>query len=130
MDLKELIRISILLDHDYVLILLYRIRCFHNYRLLIMKESVIVTGAAGFIGYHLTKTLVDKGFSVYAVVRPGSNSNSRIRNLSGVDLLECNINMDSFENFSSLFYEKSDYFFHLAWEPADRYDYSRQMQTA
>ena len=29
-----------------------------------IKEKILVTGAAGFIGYHLTKKLISKGYDV------------------------------------------------------------------
>jgi UDP-glucuronate 4-epimerase len=32
-----------------------------------MKVKVLVTGAAGFIGFHLTKRLIDLGFNVYGI---------------------------------------------------------------
>src|SRR5256885_16981298 len=35
--------------------------------------SVLVTGATGFIGAHLTRRLVAEGWDVHLVVRPGSD---------------------------------------------------------
>jgi len=32
-----------------------------------MKRNILVTGSAGFIGFHLTKSLLEKGFSVVGV---------------------------------------------------------------
>ena len=29
--------------------------------------KILVTGAAGFIGYHLSKNLLDKGYSVFGI---------------------------------------------------------------
>lgn len=34
---------------------------------------VLVTGAAGFIGCHVARSLVERGADVYALVRPGTN---------------------------------------------------------
>ena len=38
-----------------------------------MNEKVLITGASGFIGYHLTKAVLEAGFSVDAAVRRGSD---------------------------------------------------------
>ena len=38
-----------------------------------MKEKVFITGASGFIGYHLVKEALGKGMEVDAAVRPTSN---------------------------------------------------------
>jgi len=36
-----------------------------------MKETIFVTGATGFIGKHLVEGLIQSGYSVIALVRPG-----------------------------------------------------------
>lgn len=38
-----------------------------------MKKKILITGANGFVGYHLLKAAVDAGFDVYAGVRKDSN---------------------------------------------------------
>ena len=38
-----------------------------------MTEQVLVTGASGFIGYHLVRALVDSGYEVTCLVRATSN---------------------------------------------------------
>ena len=38
-----------------------------------MTEQVLVTGASGFIGYHLVRALVDAGYDVTCLVRPTSD---------------------------------------------------------
>jgi nucleoside-diphosphate-sugar epimerase len=38
-----------------------------------MKERVFITGASGFIGYHLVKEALGKGMEVHAAVRPTSD---------------------------------------------------------
>ena len=37
-----------------------------------MKERVLITGASGFIGYHLVEAALKAGLEVYAAVRPAS----------------------------------------------------------
>src|SRR5699024_6064884 len=32
-----------------------------------MSKTVLITGAAGFIGFHLSKKLLDKGFDIHGV---------------------------------------------------------------
>lgn len=89
---------------------------------------MIVTGAAGFVGYHLTRTLVKNGYGVYAVVRPASAHNVRIKNMRNVRCIEENI--EDSGRLSALIPGRCDYFFHLAWKPTDRYDYAGQMESA
>jgi UDP-glucose 4-epimerase len=38
-----------------------------------MKERVLITGASGFVGYHLIEAALRKGLEVFAAVRPSSN---------------------------------------------------------
>src|SRR5918993_4416044 len=38
-----------------------------------MSEHVLVTGASGFLGYHIVNAAIDKGLIVYAAVRKNSN---------------------------------------------------------
>lgn len=47
-----------------------------------MGDRVFITGSTGFIGANLVRLLLEKGFSVRALVRPSSN----LSNLTGLDL--------------------------------------------
>jgi len=38
-----------------------------------MKEKVLITGASGFVGYHLVEAALRQGYEVYAAVRPTSD---------------------------------------------------------
>lgn len=40
-----------------------------------MSERVLITGASGFIGYHLVKAALEQGYEVHAAVRPSSATN-------------------------------------------------------
>ncbi len=35
-------------------------------------KPVLVTGASGFLGWHVARLLIERGYSVRALVRPGS----------------------------------------------------------
>lgn len=47
-----------------------------------MSESVLITGASGFLGYHLVMAALEKGLDVYAAVR----KNSQIDHLNGLPI--------------------------------------------
>ena len=32
-----------------------------------MKENILVTGSAGFIGFHLCKSLLDDGYNIFGI---------------------------------------------------------------
>src|SRR5262245_31296625 len=42
-----------------------------------MKQRIVITGAAGFIGSHLSETLLDRGYEVIGIdnLRTGDTSN-------------------------------------------------------
>ena len=58
-----------------------------------MKEKILVTGSAGFIGSHLSKSLLDDGFEVYGI----DNINDYYDPQLKLDRLE---NLKTYENFS------------------------------
>ena len=72
----------------------------------------VVTGAAGFAGYSLTYELAEKGYNVYAIVRPGSEHNSR---LSGLNVKVIELDSSDYHKLPELIEETCDVFFHLAW---------------
>lgn len=49
-------------------------------------ETVLVTGAAGFIGSHLVRRLVHEGASVHAIVRGSGSSATAAKHLAGATL--------------------------------------------
>jgi len=52
-----------------------------------MKEKVLITGASGFIGFHLIEAALGRGLDVYAAVRPGSD----VRHLKEYDIRFCEL---------------------------------------
>jgi UDP-glucose 4-epimerase len=52
-----------------------------------MKEKVLITGASGFVGFHLIEAALNKGLDVYAAVRKGSD----IGHLKEYDLTFCEL---------------------------------------
>ena len=92
------------------------------------EKKAIITGAAGFVGYHLTRALSESGYHVDAIVRPGSDHNERLKGLPSVRCIEADVG--EMENATAVITEDYDCFFHLLWRPADRYDYETQMVNA
>lgn len=89
--------------------------------------NVIVTGAAGFTGFNLTEKLLKEGHTVYAVVRPDSNHNSRLQVLKGnlhIVELDCN----DYEQLRFYITTPCDVLFHLAWF-GNRYDLDAQSKN-
>ena len=80
--------------------------------------KIIVTGANGFVGSHLLKTLSDNGEHVIAVVRNEHERIENIKDIPGVNIIYCEL--DDIENLSALIgNEDIDCCIHLAWEGAN-----------
>ena len=78
-------------------------------------KTVIISGAAGFVGYHLIKNLQEKGIFVIALCRPGSSHNRRLKEFTNLKIIECDTShflslKEGLQNYYP------DVFFHLAWE--------------
>ena len=94
-------------------------------------KSAIVTGANGFMGHHLVRTLVDNDYRVYAIVRSENSEVSCIAQMQNVKLIYCDM-----KNWDSLSKKLSgvqvDYVYHLAWAGSSgelRRDYKLQMDN-
>ena len=76
-----------------------------------MKEKVLITGASGFLGYHLIQTAIEAGLEVYAAVRKNSN----VEHLSEWPLHYLFLNYEDPEEMSRQLAEhKIDYIIHSA----------------
>lgn len=76
-----------------------------------MKGKVLVTGASGFIGYHLIDGLLQEGYEVFAAVRPSSD----ITQLKSFHLGYTNIDFTSVEAIKRDLEEKQyNYIVHAA----------------
>ncbi len=76
-----------------------------------MKDKVLITGASGFLGYHLIQTAIKADFEVFAAVRKNSN----IEHLSEFPLKYLYLNYEDPEQMSRLIAEnKIDYIIHSA----------------
>lgn len=73
-------------------------------------NSVIVTGATGFIGTHFCEELQKNHIKVIGLARKDSANVARIQNL---EIISCS--MDDYDKLSGI---SADTFYHLAWEGA------------
>jgi len=76
-----------------------------------MKDKVLITGASGFLGYHLIQKAIAANFEVFAAVRKNSN----IEHLSKFPLKYLYLNYEDPEQMSRLIAEnKIDFIIHSA----------------
>ena len=47
-----------------------------------MSEKVLITGASGFLGYHIVKAAIEQGLDIYGAIR----KNSDIEHLRGLPI--------------------------------------------
>lgn len=94
-------------------------------------QSAIITGPTGAIGTALCRKLASEGVQVYAFVRPDSKRSGHLKEIDGVELIECDASQlvhlpQSTQDLSA------DAFFHLAWSQttgAGRNDMKSQIQN-
>jgi dTDP-glucose 4,6-dehydratase len=84
------------------------------------KPRALVTGAAGFIGSHLSEYLLDKGFSVVGMDNLLTGSISNIEHLTGRDFVFVKHDVTNYIPLEG----PLDYLFHFA-SPASPIDYLR-----
>ncbi len=86
-------------------------------------KKVIITGASGFIGKALTKYLLDKDITVFALVR-NAQKLAEFSSYSNINIITCS--MDEYKNLAQKITERDfDACFHIAWEGLDSTYYNR-----
>ena len=75
-------------------------------------KSAVVTGPTGAVGTALCRYMAERGIAVFAVIRPGSARAEHLREIKGVELVECDA--AALESLPGLI-PAADAFFHLAW---------------
>ncbi|MDR3694008.1 NAD(P)-dependent oxidoreductase [Mucilaginibacter sp.] len=76
-----------------------------------MKERVLITGASGFIGYHIIQEALKNNLEVYAAIRKSSN----IAHLKGLDIKYTYLDFDNVSSLKKELAEKKyDYIIHAA----------------
>ena len=77
-----------------------------------MQKTIVITGANGFIGRHLTKKALDLGYVVYAIV----TEKEGLADLVSESLHVIEATYDDFFFFFDCLPKGIDYFVHLAWQ--------------
>ncbi len=83
--------------------------------------KAIVTGATGFIGLALCRELLQSGYEVAAVIRPGSEKKGKLLKMreetgvSGENLQILEIKLEELKTLHEQYHIRADFFFHLAW---------------
>ncbi len=76
-----------------------------------MREKVLITGASGFLGYHIINAAVQNGYEVYAAIRKSSN----VKHLEQLPVHYVELNYQDTGAIEKLFEEKGfDYVIHAA----------------
>jgi UDP-glucose 4-epimerase len=76
-----------------------------------MKEKVLITGASGFLGYHIINAAVKDGYDVYAATRKSSN----VKHLQHLSVNYVELDYNNRTALEKLFEEKQfDYVIHAA----------------
>ena len=82
--------------------------------------KILITGCNGFIGSNLIKKLCKTGHNIYGSVRKNSNINSISDQLNSFELVEYDLNSNSFKKLLN----RMDYIFHFVGNsyPMDKLD--------
>lgn len=94
-------------------------------------KTAIVTGADGFVGSHLIRTLLEKNVRVIAVVRSKNQLLTPPPCGGGLTLVECA--MKDYSHLHQMIEPQADVFYHLAWNGvygASFKDYHQQLDNA
>ncbi|MDB5118634.1 MAG: 3 beta-hydroxysteroid dehydrogenase/Delta 5--_4-isomerase, partial [Mucilaginibacter sp.] len=96
-----------------------------------MKEKVLITGASGFVGYHLIVEALQNNLEVYAAVR----KNSKVEHLKDLPIQYVYLDYSNIESLKTELQDKQyDYIIHAAGVTraisADEYDLINADYTA
>ncbi len=83
-------------------------------------KPVLVTGASGFLGWHVARTLIERGYAVRALVRPGSQVQELAVDLVTGDLRDKSSLDRAVSGCSLVFHVAADYRL-WAKDPTDLY---------
>lgn len=78
-----------------------------------MAKKAFITGIAGFVGSHLAELLLSKGYEVYGLVRPRSNTGHIEKIINELHMEDADL-MDTHSLYGTISRIKPDYIFHLA----------------
>lgn len=89
-------------------------------------QKALVTGGAGFIGYHLSKKLVNNGFNVSILDNFSDYYSEQVKRLNAKELSDLNVNIIEGSILDKELLNKSiesdyDIIFHFAAQPGVRY---------
>lgn len=103
-------------------------------------KTAVVTGAAGFAGFSLVVNLLKHEYNVYAIVRPNSQHNERLKNtninriasikssLIDEKLRVVEVDASDYIQLPEKIHDKCDVFFHLSWS-GKRDDFEEQQKN-
>lgn len=94
-------------------------------------DTVLLTGASGFVGINLCRVLHAKGIKTYAVFRREGSYNDELRTMNNVIPVFCDLNKIT-ELSERIHCNSIDTVFHLAWAGVSgntRGDYERQLSN-
>lgn len=76
-------------------------------------KKIIITGASSFIGYRLCRTLAQKDYEVYAVIRKGNAKKEALLEDKNINIVYSS--MENYEKLDELIHEPCDVGITLAW---------------
>ncbi len=91
------------------------------------SKVYVVTGGTSFLGSALIRVLLDKGNTVYAVCRPGSERMYRLPKDERLKVLE--LDLDSISQLGDYIQEQCYGFFHFGWNTVDKDDMKLQCEN-
>ena len=88
--------------------------------------DVLITGITGFIGQHLAKILLDKGYNVYGIIKYAANRDLKPLNNIKDDIVFLTTDLTSYPSVANTFKNvKPDFIVHLAALSPVRHSFER-----